>query len=398
MTNELSSGFSEIYVSNSVYTGVTDTCFDLHMIYKNFKLSEDFVKIQYNNKQKIFTKKNILETDCKTFYNQISLSLRDKTNIKLFNNGNFQISGVKSQEEALNKLFFAVKDLNQIYGEISVVPKVIDNILTYNKRIIVRVEDRYECKHVYKNGFFVINKEVCVVSEFDNRILISDRHVNKRKNLYNINCEYIGYLDYIMIRKNKNLCLKDTFLVKESDNKYSIFNKYTVRVGSIEITITGNIIDHISLSEDSKKNGLTISYNACSGNITPNVKSISLANINCNIKYILSSKESLDRYKICETLANEKVKYVYDPCKYPGIKLELYGTKITIFRTGSILFSGKDDISKIINWIKNLFDKNNFKKLHLSSSDKYPNEEYPACPVKTDLEIYKNISIWDIMD
>lgn len=363
--------FSNLYISNSVFTGCTDTCFDLQMIYNYFVITPDYIKIQFNNKQKTETK----ETDCKTFYNQITFSLLNKASIKLFNNGNFQISGVKTRADATKNLLFVIKDLNSIKGSISVEPEIVQKVCTYNKKIIIKENDKYICKHVYKNGFFIINKEVCVVSDFDDRLLVSNRHINKKKNIYNINCDHIGYLEYEMFRKNKNLCLKDSFFVKKQDDKYSIFNKYTLPLGYMNIYITGEILEHRNL------NKVYIDYLACSENKVPEIKSMILANINCNIKYKLNPGDSVDREAICRVLKSKEIDYNYDPCKYPGIKIEHACTKMTIFRTGSILFSGKSNIKDTIIWITELFKQNDFVK---KAGEKIEEPE-------------ENLSIWDIM-
>jgi TATA-box binding protein (TBP) (component of TFIID and TFIIIB) len=376
--NSILKNFSKLYISNSVYTGKTDTLFDLDMIYEHFNIPEKIIKIQYNNRQKIIEKGIEKETDCKTFYNQITFSLADKTSIKLFNNGNFQISGVKSKEEARQKLYSITKGISSIKGTMSVHPEVVQNILVHNKKIVVKTKKgKYLCRNVYKNGFFIIEGDVCVIFDFDDRLFISERHVNKKKNLYNINCEKIGYVEYLMNRKSKNLCLKDTFFVKKNEQEYSIFNKYTMPVGSMIIHIEGEIIPH-----SKEENLINIEYLASSTERDPEIQTIQLANINCNLKYILEKEEFVDRDAICRVLSQKGIKYNYDPCKYPGIKIDHLDTKLTIFRTGSILFSGKADIIKTIEWISLLFEEYSFKK---------------SIENTTNDDISVELSIWDII-
>lgn len=364
--------FSNLYISNSVFTGKTDSTFDLSMIFKFFKIDEFFVKIQFNNKQK----DKGGESDCKTFYNQITFSMSNKANVKLFSNGNFQISGVKGMNIAKDNLQKVLGCLPNIRGVIEVVPVMINKICCYNDKVLVENNENYKCSAVYKNGFFIVDGEVCVVSDFDDRILVSNRHFEKKKKLYNINCEYIGFIEYVMKRKNKNLCLKGAYFTKQTEELYLIHDKYVnnIPIGELHLNISGKIVEHRSPET------VKVEYSACKKNTR--VLETTLANINCNIKYLLKDQDVLDRESICSYLTGVGIKYNYDPCKYPGVKIDYENTKVTIFRTGSILFSGKKEIKQTISWIAKIFDENNFvKKINVFT-------EQPETP---------EISIWDIL-
>jgi len=371
--------FSPLHISNAVITGSTDTTFDLPMIFRFLEIQDPVVKLQFNDQQK----EGSGISACKTFYNQVTFSLSNKANVKLFNNGKYQISGVKNLAGARSNLETVLKLLPVIKGRIEVKPDVVSKVLCFNGRVLLKNEaDIYHCSSgVYKNGFFMIDGNVCVISDFDDRLLVATRHGNgKKKNLYNIDCEYVGFVQYIMKRKNKNLCLKGAYFTKISDTSFLIHDKYVnnTPIGEMNIHITGTIKDHRASEK------VTLEFSACKEN--PQITSMTLANINCNIKFQPNESVNIDRDLLCKYLADTSVPYNFDPCKYPGVKFSHQNTKITIFRTGSVLFSGKHEIKDAILWIASVFDENDFVKKPTAS----------ATAATTSAQ-ESELSIWDIM-
>jgi TATA-box binding protein (TBP) (component of TFIID and TFIIIB) len=372
--------FSPLHISNAVITGSTDTTFDLPMIFRFLEIQDPVVKLQFNDQQK----EGSGISACKTFYNQVTFSLSNKANVKLFNNGKYQISGVKNLASARSNLETVLKLLPVIKGRIEVEPDVVSKVLCFNGRVLLKNEaDIYHCSSgVYKNGFFMIDGNVCVTADFDDRLLVATRHGNeKKKNLYNIDCEYVGFVQYIMKRKNKNLCLKGAYFTKISDTSFLIHDKFinNVPIGEMNIHVTGNIKDH-RVSEK-----VTLEFSACKG--FPQITSMTLANINCNIKFQPNKSVNIDRDLLCKYLADMGVPYNFDPCKYPGVKFSHQNTKITIFRTGSVLFSGKHEIKDAILWIASVFNENDFVKTAAT----------PTPEASEAIEAAEELSIWDIM-
>lgn len=368
--------FSDLRISNAVVTGLTSAEFDLNMTYENLVITDDITKIQFNNKQR----NKHTESPCKTFYNQITISLANKINIKLFNNGNFQISGIKSVKTAKDNLQSILSRLLDIKGEVEIEPTIYNGVMCYNNKILVHKGNYYQTSGSVKNGNFVINGESCIKSFFNDNLFINVRHVNKRKNLYNLNCELVGYAEFQMNRKSKNLCLKDCHFVKESETVYKIYNRYTYHTGFLNIIIHGEIIESPKELLDQSK--VVLRYRACSTDTIPEILSVNVANINCNAKYLMPEGCVLNRELICSHLLDKSVQYNYDPCKYPGVKITYNQTKITIFRTGSVLFSGKQETKGTFLWLKQFFDENDFVKNLNEPVIDNDNEE---------------ISIWDIL-
>lgn len=381
--NNLLAAFTELNISNSVITGSTDTVFDLPMIFKLFPIQAPVLKIQYNNRQR--DSKGVV-SDCKTFYNQITFGLDNKANVKLFTNGNYQISGVKNLADARLNLKLVMEALPAIKGKVEVCPDVIKKVLCYNGRVLLPNEDgTYRCGAVYKNGFFMMEGDVCVVSDFDDRLFVGTRHpTEKKKKLYNIDCECVGVVEYVMKRKNKNLCLKGAYFTKQSDTSFVIHDKYVnnIPIGEMKILVTGKIVEHRVLKK------VILEYSACKEN--PQITKMNLANINCNTKFRPQGKAVvIDRELLCDYLSEAKVKYHYDPCKYPGVKFSYQNTKITIFRTGSVLFSGKDDIKTGILWVASLLNEHDFSKKIIDLAE---TKTGPEAKIET-----SGLSIWDIM-
>jgi len=88
---------------------------------------------------------------------------------------------------------------------------------------------------------------------------------------------------------------------------------------------------------------IELNLEACS-EVTTAIETIKFSNSNYNLK--LLNTTSVNRQKICSYLETSGVPYVYNPSAYPGIKFTIDSVKITIFRTGSVLFSSKVDIKK----------------------------------------------------
>lgn len=337
----------DLVISTSVITGECSCDFDIDSMYVHLEITDTILKLKCNNKEKSKTK----EIDCKTFYNQISISLSNKANIKLFNNGKFQISGVKNINQAKENLYYVFDLIKDITGVVKVKPVFYKGMAVYKNKIIINNQGVYTCSNTIKNGKIIIKGESCDVFDYCKNTYIQDTHHDKKKNLYNSNCEEVGYVEYIMSRKSKNLCLKGSVYTEKGKDEYIITNKYKTDTGIMKVYIHGNVSD-IDFAEE-----IDIKYNACS--VLPEITDIRMANMNSNTKFIMKKDQFLDRDMICEALSKNKINFIYDPCRYAGIKFTYNDTKITIFRTGSVLFSSKEQNTGF-DYVKNMFDTGDF--------------------------------------
>lgn len=368
--------FSKLTVSTSVVVGNANCNFDINAIYKYLELGDYVIKLKCNNKEK--TKDH--EIVCKTFYNQISISLKDKTNIKLFNNGKFQVSGIKNIKEAEDKTNVIFDMIKKIEGRIKINPLLYNGLYIHTNKILKKykntTEDLYICSNLIKNEKIIIDGNICEKFDLIDDVYVEKRHTDKKKKIYNIFCEEIGYIEYVMIRKNKNLCVKNCIYNRDEDNQneFIITNKYKNILGKLILCINGEVISQI-LPET-----VDMVYFACSEK--PEITKIETVNKNSNMKILLDRGSFVNRENICEFLSSNDINFTYDPCTYPGIKISMDDVKITIFRTGSILFSSKKEVIDAYDFVAKIFEDNpSFIKIKSIEKEK---------------EKEKDISIWDL--
>lgn len=365
--------FGTLKVSTSTIIGVCDCSFDIDLIFSKLEVKDDITKIKCNDKEK--TKDS--ESACKTFYNQITIHFDDNVNLKLFNNGKFQISGIKDAEKSFKRIKILLEHISTIKGDSIVMPVYYKGVYVHKNKIITPHEDGYICDNMIKNQNIIINNNVCSLFEIlDKNILIQKNHENKEKLLFDCFGRNIGKVVYNMIRKNKNLCIKNAVYTKKDENTYEIFksDKYKTKIGEIEIVLFNEYYD-IKIDTPVK-----LYFRCCSQ--FPTIKEHSIANTNFNIKMNIGKNDFFDRDTFCSVLESKNIKFLYEPSKYPGVKFSILDTKITIFRTGSILFSKKNenvDIQDVLKQLEELFPVDIIKKKH-----EIVNKE-------------NNITIWDLL-
>ena len=372
--------FSELSVSTGVVVGKCDSNFDINSIYQylNIDTNSGIASIKCNNKQKTKT----FEMECKTFYNQITISMVNKQNVKLFNNGKFQVSGVKSVDEASNLIKKLIHEISIIKGTSSVKTQYHRGLYVYKNKILRKDKNGdIVCSNTINNDKIIFDG--CEVEEFKliDGVYCDKKHTDKTKRLYNNNCDEIGIARYSMKRKLKNLCLKSTTYSKKDEYTWDIINKYNTVLGQLSVEFyKQRITPAITLGDT-----VDLVYSACSNTAT-SITDAYLANVNLNFKLLLISGETLDREAIVRHLNSIKevdISVIYDSTRYPGIKFILGNTRVTIFRTGSIIFSTKEDVNvEVIPFLKDLFEKNDFIKKSKRDVAPAPGE--------------KVLSIWDI--
>ena len=314
---------------------------DLDSMYYNFPMDKTISHIKYNNRMKTETDESV----CSTLLNQLTIKLVNGVNIKLFCNSAFSISGAGNVDtamafatETLNKI---LKSLVKISIEMQIKPTNVEGFYChYDNRIITRSGGALVPSFNTVGKKIIINGKQCVPFEIVAGTYIDVKHIDKKKNIYNNMCEIIGNVEYQMIRKNKSLCIKNCKYIKVPgfDNKYSIVNPYSNEIGFLIVYITGSI-EPVFLAE-------TISITASICEPTTCIFSIQFSNCNYNLRYG-DDNTFIDRDKICNELTKLNVDYTYNPSSYPGVKFTVDGAKITIFRTGSILFSSKKSITTV---------------------------------------------------
>lgn len=387
--------FSNLVVTTTVVNGTLNCLFDVESIYLYLPIDDYIVKLKCNNKERV----NNLDIDstkeCVTFYNQISITLKNKTNIKLFNNGGFQMSGIKSLEEAKSKLNIILDIIKNIKGTTLATCDVYRGIYVYNNKLIKREIEgvsngRYVSYNLIKNNNIIIDTFTCEMFSLLENTFIQVSHVEKKKQIYNIFCENIGYAEYIMNKKGKNLCVKDCnyyILPTTSINlEFIIINKFKNEIGKMIVYLNKEIPEPLA------NHNISILYYACSEIKDcryyhvpePKILTIKTSNINSNFKVILNKTQFIDREALCVYFNKNSIQYDYMPCTYPGIILKRPSVKFIIFRTGSVLCSSKESIDDDTMWLQDIFTNNRelFVKSKISN---------------TTVETSEKLSIWDLL-
>lgn len=366
--------FEKLKISTSTIVGICNCTFDIDLIFSKIEIVGNITKVKCNNKEK--TKE--LERECKTFYNQITIHFDNNMNIKLFNNGKFQISGVKDMDDSFSKLRLFLNHIETIYGDCEIEPVKYRCVYIYKNKIITPHLDGYRCENLIKGEKILINNKICEPFQLlEGDILIEKTHTNKEKILYNCFGKKLGFVRYNMTRKNKNLCIKNCVYTKREESVFDIFKseRYPIKIGELQIFLDGEY-KHIQL-----ENKVKLYFKCCSDK--PTITEHKIANTNYNIKLKMQKNSFFDRMSFCSFLKEQNIIFVFEQSKYPGVKFQLLNTKITIFRTGSILFSKGDesiDIQSVISELERLLHDGRFIKLKTEIS----NEE-------------NNITIWDLM-
>lgn len=108
---------TDIRISTMVKVGKLSHHFDLKDLYSKLNVDKNIIYIEFNeNKKGVNPKKK--KDKKKYFYNQMTLLLKTSkiVNLKLFNNGSIQMTGIKSDRMAIEIADIITKTLTEIFG------------------------------------------------------------------------------------------------------------------------------------------------------------------------------------------------------------------------------------------------------------------------------------------
>jgi TATA-box binding protein (TBP) (component of TFIID and TFIIIB) len=330
--------FGELRKTSATVDGtLSEGVFDLDVLYSIVKIDEDVYEVKYDGKKK--TKQG--EEVCKTFSNQVTFKMTGGIIIKLFRTKKFAVSGAGTVDTALDNSRIAIEKLLKKIDTIKQTKKI--NIeskrgfyVFYGNRIVTMENGEYVCKNTVKDDSIAINCNKCVEFDKIDGVYVDIKHKDRKKTLYNNLAKEIGYIEYSMIRNTKSLRIKDCTYDLIEPMKYSIKNSYGNILGTMVIHLRGDPTP-VKLSEYID---LTMAVSDSKSSIT------SIRFSNCNYDMKLKKPTNINREQICSYLQQHGIIYTYDPSSYPGVKFSISDVKITIFRTGSVLFSSKCDVTK----------------------------------------------------
>jgi TATA-box binding protein (TBP) (component of TFIID and TFIIIB) len=376
------SNFNELVKSSAMVAGNFSKEFDLYCLFEYLPIEGDIVHITFEKKKRTISG---VEPH-KTFKSGVCIKMKNGCNIKIFSSGAFSISGCGSMDIAmsvgkttLEKLLKIIKEIN--YKKQITLGKFGEFYTLYNKKILTKIGEIYTFENFVKNKKVFINNKECIPFHLMNGVYIQKNHLDKVKKLYNNLAIEIGQVEYLMNRKSKSLCIKDCkYIVKQENQMEYDITKNNFKIGVLKITVT---TDPALVKIDEKTE---LNFQVCDP--STEIGELRFSNSNCHTSYIIPKGAFINRQLISDYLKSKDINCVYDPCSYPGVKFSYGSSKVTIFRTGSIIFSSKVDVNiEVFPFIKKMFSEIDMVS-HVRQSVPQPEE--------TNEEEEIELSIWDI--
>lgn len=344
--------FNPLVKSSSMVAGNFSKEFDLDCLFQYLPIEDDIVHITFEKKKR--TRSGV--EPHKTFKSGVCIKMKNGCNIKIFSSGAFSISGcgnidtsMKVGKSTLEKLLSIIKKIN--YKKQITLGKFGEFFTLYDKKILKKTETGYSFENFVKNNKVFIDNKECIPFHLMNGVYIQKNHLDKVKKLYNNLSIQIGQVEYLMNRKSKSLCIKDCKYTVNSENQmeYDIIkNNFTIGVLKISLTFDPSLVKI-------DKN-IELNFKVCDP--STEILEMRFSNSNCHTSYILPKGAFINRQLISDYLKRREIQHTFDPCSYPGIKFTYAKVKITIFRTGSVIFSSKVDVNlEAFPFIKNLFSE-----------------------------------------
>jgi hypothetical protein len=376
------SDFNPLVKSSAMIAGNFSKEFDLDCLFEYLPIEGDVVHITFEKKKR--TSSGV--EPHKTFKSGVCIKMKNGCNVKIFSSGSFSISGcgsmnpMKVGKETLEKLLTIIKKIN--YKKQITLGKFGEFYTLYDKKLLTKIGEIYTFENFVKNNKVFINNKECIPFHLMDGVYIQKNHLDKVKKLYNNLAIQLGQVEYLMNRKSKSLCIKDCkyTVKKENQMEYDIIkNKF--KIGVLKITLNCDP----GLVKIDKKTELK--FQVCDPKTE--IGELRFSNSNCHTSIILQKGAFINRQLISDYLKSKEINCVYDPCSYPGVKFTYANVKVTIFRTGSIIFSSKVDV----NLEAFPFVKRMFSEIDVVS---YTRQTIVSKPEETNEEEETELSIWDI--
>ena len=226
-------------VSTMTLVSKISTNVNLLKLYEHINISDHIKFIEYGDKPikgEPYNKKKKKKDKKNYFYNQITIHvLLDKfVNVKMFNNGRIQMTGLKSKENGINIINILIKEIQKLSEEKK--SEIVDNdIIEILNTDIVLINSDFDIK-------FKINNEIL------QRIVIENGYYSSYEPLIypGVNIKYYFNLE----RRNNGICNCDRQC--DGKGKNGLCKKVTIAVfNSGKIIITGGQkIEHLNTAYD----------------------------------------------------------------------------------------------------------------------------------------------------
>lgn len=319
-----------------------------------FLKTDHFIKeIRYRNTIK--NENGISESKKVSFYNQISLVAvlnNEKNNVKLFSNGQVQITGCKSLDNVkftLEKIKDYIYSIDKIYS----IPIFMENGLTLGNDNCIYALNNIIGYKTSTNKYLFYNENV--VHENNYFVSSTPYTKNKIKTIYNNLGEKIGEKT-LEFYSQKRLKHKNTKILNGI-----IYNYKNEAIGKETVNITQENENNNDKFKDLEKIvGRFKAVEKDSINISP----VKIVNINsvydCNCE--------INREKLYDVIQEKNLFVKYDPNTYPGVNIKfIYNDSLSglcncdplcnldvckkisifVFQSGKIIITGANEIEQL---------------------------------------------------
>src|SRR6476620_7185112 len=246
---------------------------DIENLYKHIELNDIYLAVKWNNNYRgVKYEKN--KTGC--FFNQTTIimyieQLKKEVNLKVFNTGKCQISGIKNIEHSKIVINIFLQTVKSITGNNNIQLLLNDNIY-YNQveylNFNSKSRERFNSIKFYditkkkvidekKGSDFYINiqnknfiERIQVINYHRNNTLFLEKDIIKdetnlktvKKRIFDKKTgENIGYILFTFSYKRKNIdYIKYSFTITEDPNTFIILDKKKYEIGTETVVMTSN--------------------------------------------------------------------------------------------------------------------------------------------------------------
>jgi TATA-box binding protein (TBP) (component of TFIID and TFIIIB) len=335
----------DVKVATITLTTQLPNC-ELHLINigKYLEIDDEIIGIKYNYakmsiiKGKYLTtiyKKCKMKDECKInkvlFYNQVSLIVNNRghdINVKLFKNGSLHLTGCKDVKEGVEVtkiIYNKLDNIRKMTDTILLVKDVNDVLLdkdnfiySYTKGAIIGYMDM-------EKGDYIINKKNYTIDEKTEMFISSKIEKQRKRTIYNLDGEIIGYSQIQLINNRNKFYKKNTNSVYCDMKNDLIYYNNDILIGKIVYNVEASNITQTGLKDDIMEvkyycNPFMNCDYKIDLNTDVNFNDMFNLNVNC-INVYFNLKFMINRQRLYERLLNMHYICKYNPETYSGVKL-----------------------------------------------------------------------------
>ena len=305
------------------YLSIDDEIIGLKYNYAELSLTKGKYSTTIYKKAKV---KDVEKINKKLFYNQVTIIYNNNgndVNVKLFGNGSLHLTGCKTIEEGSEVT-------KQLYLKLKALMKKEDSIiLTKDKNNVLIDKDKliysYSTHQIIgfsKADKYIINKKEFVIDAKTGMFISSKMETQRRKFIYNLNGEYIGFSKIELLKNRNKFYKKNTNIFFDFENDLIYHNNNNI-IGKITYEYDHSLITDVKNTQDI----LEVNYQ-CNPFINkdysidvnnPNFKNSIDVNVNC-INVYFNINYTINRQRFYEYLIDSNFMCKYKPESYSGIK------------------------------------------------------------------------------